>query len=267
MTTELNINIKTLKFCVDCKHMVSPKGKPASCTFAPVVDLVNGPQAADCKKMRESDNACGQNAVWFQPKTQAAPATASPIQNRRKIKRMIERTAVLSHIHILLFYLCGCEKGLYHYMLKWLAKPLQQPGYVNYDMVFCFGEHDAGRSLFFTDILKEIYGSNFALFPDWDRAQTNAAPHLLVANAAHEKLASFMAKRLFTSADKRLSNIILISNESPSFESRRNVIALHARRPDDAADFIEVLQWELENGGIQRFKDDLLKLDLDPAPF
>ncbi len=285
MTNNLKLDLSALKFCKDCKHAVELKGMPLHCNVAPVFDLVNGLQPVDCHKMRYSEGACGKNAVWFEPKKDATPGVkALPHENKqqqptsaevkgRLTRRLKRASKKKSLIHMLLHGICGCSHDVYSDVLKWLAKPLQQPGYANEKALLCFGEQGAGKTLFFTTILQGVYGNNFALFPSWPSTEAASQPAqaslLLVADADDEKKASAKAKLILTSDKNRCGNIVLITDQTPSPDNRR-VIQLHAKQPVDADVFFYAIQWEIQNGGIQRFKDDLLNLnlnDLVPSPF
>lgn len=66
----------------------------------------------------------------------------------------------------LLYSLCGAEENqdeVFHWVLRWLAYPLQNPGAKMQTALLFFGEKQGtGKSLFFEGIVKPIYGAHGA---------------------------------------------------------------------------------------------------------
>lgn len=61
-------------------------------------------------------------------------------------------------------FLCGHETAAYHWLMKWLAYPLQHPGAkMNTSVLLCSAVQGSGKSLFFEKIMTRIYGEKYSV--------------------------------------------------------------------------------------------------------
>ena len=202
-----------------------------------------------------------------------------PIKDEAKAKLALE----------LLYSLCSSEANcdeIFHWVLSWLAYPLQNPGAKMQTALLFFGEKQGtGKSLFFEGIVKPIYGAHGA----------TGGQHQLEAQYTHwrsqklfvlfeeilsrqDKYSHFgLIKHMITGRDMPISqkfkddrteanhmNVVMLSNEFqavPIEPEDRRFEVVEARNPLDPSLLAEI-QTALDNGLSEAFYAFLLEYPL-----
>lgn len=190
----------------------------------------------------------------------------------------------------LLYSLCSAEANcdeIFHWVLSWLAYPLQNPGAKMQTALLFFGEKQGtGKSLFFEGIIKPIYGSHGA----------TGGQHQLEAQYTHwrsqklfvlfeeilsrqDKYSHFgLIKHMITGRDMPISqkfkddrteanhmNVVMLSNEFqavPIEPEDRRFMVVEARNPLDPS-LLQQIQAALTDGLSEAFYAFLLDYPLD----
>jgi putative DNA primase/helicase len=190
----------------------------------------------------------------------------------------------------LLYSLCSSEPNcdeIFHWVLRWLAYPLQHPGSKMQTALLFFGEKQGtGKSLFFEGIVKPIYGAHGA----------TGGQHQLDAQYTHwrsqklfvlfeeilsrqDKYSHFgLIKHMITGRDQMVTqkfrddrteanhmNVVMLSNEFqavPIEPDDRRFEVVEARNSLDPA-LLEEIQTALGNGLSEAFYAYLLEYPLD----
>ncbi|KQZ34282.1 DUF5906 domain-containing protein [Massilia sp. Root1485] len=190
----------------------------------------------------------------------------------------------------LLYSLCSSESNcdeIFHWALRWLAYPLQNPGAKMQTALLFFGEKQGtGKSLFFEGIVKPIYGAHGA----------TGGQHQLDAQYTHwrsqklfvlfeeilsrqDKYSHFgLVKHMITGRDQMVTqkfkddrteanhmNVVMLSNEFqavPLEPDDRRFEVVEARNPLDPQ-LLQDIQAALGNGLSEAFYAFLLEYPLD----
>jgi phage/plasmid primase-like uncharacterized protein len=190
----------------------------------------------------------------------------------------------------LLYSLCSSEPNcdeIFHWALRWLAYPLQNPGAKMQTALLFFGEKQGtGKSLFFEGIVKPIYGAHGA----------TGGQHQLDAQYTHwrsqklfvlfeeilsrqDKYSHFgLVKHMITGRDQMVTqkfkddrteanhmNVVMLSNEFqavPLEPDDRRFEVVEARNPLDPQ-LLQDIQAALGNGLSEAFYAFLLEYPLD----
>lgn len=190
----------------------------------------------------------------------------------------------------LLYSLCSSEPNcdeIFHWVLRWLAYPLQNPGAKMQTALLFFGEKQGtGKSLFFEGIVKPIYGVHGA----------TGGQHQLDAQYTHwrsqklfvlfeeilsrqDKYSHFgLVKHMITGRDQMVTqkfkddrteanhmNVVMLSNEFqavPLEPDDRRFLVTEARNPL-APQLLKDIQAALGNGLSEAFYAFLLEYPLD----
>lgn len=187
-----------------------------------------------------------------------------------------------------------CDE-IMHWLLCWLAYPLQHPGAKLRTAVIMHGDEGAGKNFLF-DLVVAIYGKYGVLvgqdeledkFNDWRSAKCFVVGDEVSSRAelVHNKnrLKSLITSPTVMINPKGLTrreeanhiNIVFLSNELQPLaldNSDRRYLVIYTPRAKEFAYYRKLGQWR-DNGGIAAFYDFLLSYQLDgfdpyaPAPF
>lgn len=185
--------------------------------------------------------------------------------------------------------------NIVHWLLCWLAYPLQHPGAKLRTAVVMHGDEGAGKNFLFECVL-EIYGRYGALvgqdeledkFNDWRSGKCMvigdevSSAQELVHNKNRLKAlitsptVQINPKNLPRREEKNHINIVFFSNELKPLaldNSDRRYLVVYTPRPRERSFYEQLLKWR-EAGGIQALYHYLLNYPLDdfdpyaPAPF
>ncbi len=181
-----------------------------------------------------------------------------------------------------------------HWLLCWLAYPLQHPGAKLRTSVIMHGDEGAGKNFLF-DIMVSMYGKYGALvgqdeledkFNDWRSCKLFVVGDEVSSRAelVHNKnrlkalitspTVQINPKNLPRREEKNHMNIVFLSNELQPLaldNSDRRYLVVYTPRAKDFEYYRQLGQWR-DNGGVAAFYDYLLKYPLDgfdpyaPAP-
>jgi hypothetical protein len=198
------------------------------------------------------------------------------------------------NINALLLHLCDFDYDLHMWVLRWLAYPLRNPGAKMSTCILMNGGHGAGKSMFFDDVMAEIYGDDArALNPvrlqptllQWTagarfviidgRYSDVALGHLkhLVSDSAVYAVARARTyegdrvKRVATLQPNHMNFAFLtgaIDFLHPGVGDRR-FVAIEVPPPQQRR-FYEAARYEIDNGGVEAFREYLMS-GLDMANF
>lgn len=189
-------------------------------------------------------------------------------------------------------YHCNAEKNgdeVYHWLLCWMAYPLQHPGAKMSSSVIMHGPQGTGKSMVFKTLAK-IYGAgnrrdysvvldqkaladNFNA--DWENKLFVLAEEVVtrsdmwqLKNELKELVTGdwIRIRKVFTDAYRQRNqiNFAFLSNENQPLpldtDDRRHLVIYTP--PQLGEEYYREVSEELENGGVAAFYDYLLKLDL-----
>lgn len=193
-------------------------------------------------------------------------------------------TALLS----LLEYLCSGEdnrEAVYHWILKWLAYPLQNPGAKMHSAIVVHGPQGTGKSRFF-----EAYGRIFGPYgrvlgqealedkfnADWAQAKLFILADEVLARQElyhiKNRLKGFITgdtirvnpKNIAAHNEKNQMNLVFLSNERQPLvlenDDRRHLVIWVPPKLGDG--FFNDVNLEIEQGGVEALYHFLLELDL-----
>lgn len=189
----------------------------------------------------------------------------------------------------LLWSLCATEPNreeVYHWVLRWLAYPLQHPGAKMQTALLFFGEKQGtGKSLFFEGIIKPIYGAHGATggqhqlegtYTMWRSQKLFVLFEEILSR--QDKYSYFgLIKHMITGRDTPISqkfkddrveanhmNVVMLSNEFqaiPLEPEDRRFLVVDVRQALDAL-LLAQIKAELQNGLIEAFYAFLLAYPL-----
>ena len=186
-----------------------------------------------------------------------------------------------------------CDEVM-HWLLRWLAYPLQHPGAKLRTAVVMHGDEGAGKNLLF-DIMVSIYGKYGALvgqdeledkFNDWRSCKMFVVGDEVSSRAelVHNKnrlkalitssTVQINPKNLTRREEKNQMNIAFLSNELQPLaldNSDRRYLVVYTPRAKEKEYYIQLGKWR-DSGGMEAFYQYLLDYNLDdfgpysPAP-
>lgn len=187
----------------------------------------------------------------------------------------------------LLYFMCQSDSdaaGLYHWVLKWIALPIQQPGAKMKTTLVLHGPQGTGKNLFF-EALSKIYAEYGDVidqsavedkFNDWASRKLFMIADEVVARSdvyhIKNKLKSLITgdririnpKNFAAHWERNHLNLVFLSNEAMPLvieeDDRRHCIIWTP--PPLAPEFYAEVAAELGNGGIAALHDYLLHLDV-----
>lgn len=184
-----------------------------------------------------------------------------------------------------LWYMCRKREAELHFMLKWIAYPLQNPGAKMATSIVMFGSEGTGKSIIWEEVVKPIYGKHAGTigqaqlesqFTGWKSAKSFVVAEEVVSrqDRNHHKgmLKQLISGKTFRINEKNLPeheesnhmNIVFNSNSTipqELDEGDRRYLVLYG---DQVAgkDYFDALVSEIENGGIACFMQYMLNMDL-----
>ena len=186
----------------------------------------------------------------------------------------------------LLRYLCG-EERIYHWLLCWMAWPLQNPGAKLGSAVIMHGPQGTGKSVIFNRVLATIYGDYATVLnqrgledrfnADWIDSKLYMCAEEVVARAEMWHIKNEL-KELVTGEWVRINpknvaayrqrnqvNVVYLSNEGQPLpidnDDRRHLVVYTPPKLSPA--FYDEVFAEIDAGGIAAFYDYLLHLDIE----
>lgn len=187
----------------------------------------------------------------------------------------------------LLYHMCKAERrseDLYHWVLKWLAYPIQHPGAKMRTTLVIHGPQGAGKNMFFEAIMA-IYGRYGRVidqaaiedkFNDWSSRKLFLIADEVVARSdlyhVKNKLKAFITgdwirinpKNMAAYDERNHVNLVFLSNEAMPVvledDDRRHAVIWTPAKLDHA--FYAGCRAEIADGGIAALHDYLLHLDL-----
>lgn len=191
------------------------------------------------------------------------------------------------HLLDLLRYMCSGEKnavGLYDWVLRWLAYPIQRPGAKMRTTLVVHGPQGTGKNLFFECVMR-IYGPYGDVidqsavedrFNDWVSRKLFLLADEVVARSdlyhVKNKLKALITgdrvrinpKNLPARWEANHLNLVFLSNEAMPVvleeDDRRHCVIWTPQKADGA--FYSAVKAEIEAGGIAALHQHLLGLDL-----
>ncbi len=200
------------------------------------------------------------------------------------------KRAALPHcfnISGLLLHLCDYDVDLQRWVLRWIAYPLRHPGAKMATAIFVNGSEGAGKRLFFERILSEVHGragkrvggheiDESATYSSWAEGA-----HYVAIRTAYSPRVVERVKNLVCSSSLLIRqygatirsvpnemNVVVITQGNdflPLAANTRHLITIETPPPHGPAFYAAVLA-EIQNGGIDKFRDYLLH-DLDMTGF
>lgn len=190
-----------------------------------------------------------------------------------------------TNIKALLLHLCDFDQDLCLWVMRWLAYPLRNPGSKMDRALVVNGEDGTGKALFFTKVAARLYEDDdsrvildfqlHAAFNGWAKSR------FVVADGTYTKATAARLKELVTASGliveerkerprrrKNYMNLVFLSNSTeflPVIESDRRLCVIEAPPPRERS-FYAAAAYEIENGGVDAFRDFLLR-DLDMGDF
>lgn len=188
----------------------------------------------------------------------------------------------------LLFYLCSKDpnaREIYHWILCWLAYPLQHRGAKMHSAILVHGPQGTGKSRFF-EAVADIYGQYGRVLgqdaledkfnADWAEKKLFIVGDEVMAKVemyhVKNRLKGFITgstirvnpKNVAAHTEKNQMNIVFLSNERQPMilenDDRRHLVLWTPPKPDE--DFFAQVNEEIDNGGIAALHHYLLNLDL-----
>lgn len=187
-----------------------------------------------------------------------------------------------NNINALLMHLCDFDRATYSYIMKWLAFPLQNPGARMQTALIINGKPGTGAALFFDQVAATLYGSqgkwisvNRFLDSNFNAWADDA--RLVVVEGDHSQKLAVKLKSLITAdtvivqrqakpmalQTNRMNFVFLSSGKDflpVSAEDRRFWI-VEAPPARDAL-FYRAIKDEMDNGGVEAFRAQLLAINL-----
>lgn len=187
------------------------------------------------------------------------------------------RPAHCRNIMTLLAHLCDMDDDLRLWILRWLAYPLRNPGAKMSRALIFSGPQGTGKSLFFTHVIKELYGTKAekVRFSDlYSRSNRWAlGANLVMTEGAFCRRDITRLKKLITAE----SILLELRGEEPrTIKNQLNFVFMYSREeflPLDAADrrfvvveapparpraFYQAIAHEIADGGVDAFRDYLM---------
>lgn len=236
--------------------------------------------------------------VVFDPTMQADPVTTVNLfDGMAMVPEAGDVTPMLELISYLTSRATADEADtgdIMHWLLRWLAYPLQHPGAKLRTAVVMHGDEGAGKNFLF-DIMVAIYGKYGALvgqdeledkFNDWRSCKLFVVGDEVSSRAelVHNKnrlkalitspTVQINPKNLTRREEKNHMNIAFLSNELQPLaldNSDRRYLVVYTPRAKDIEYYKKLGEWR-DNGGVAAFYDYLLKYPLGdfhpyaPAP-
>jgi putative DNA primase/helicase len=187
----------------------------------------------------------------------------------------------------LLYHMCKNETdtdGLYKWVLRWLAYPIQHPGAKMKTTLVIHGPQGTGKNMFFESIM-EIYGRYGRVidqsaiedkFNDWASRKLFLIADEVVARSdlyhIKNKLKAFITgewirinpKNMAAYEERNHVNMVFLSNEAMPVvleeDDRRHAVIWTPEKLDQA--FYAQVKAEIADGGVAALHDYLLHLDL-----
>lgn len=188
----------------------------------------------------------------------------------------------------LLEHLCSGEDNaepVYHWILRWLAYPLQHPGAKMHSAIVVHGPQGTGKSRFFEAVAR-IYGPYGRVLgqealedkfnADWAGQKLFIIADEVLARAelyqVKNRLKGFITgaeirvnpKNLAAHTERNQMNLVFLSNERQPLvlenDDRRHLVLWAPPKPSDA--YFDRVNAEIEAGGIEALYHYLLNLDL-----
>ena len=192
------------------------------------------------------------------------------------------------HLLELLLYMCGNEadgRGVYEWILKWLAYPLQHRGAKMHSAIVVHGPQGTGKSRFF-EAYCQIFGPYGQVLgqeaiedkfnADWaEKKLFILADEVLARQDLYHiknRLKGFITgshirvnpKNVAAHVERNHMNIVFLSNEHLPIilenDDRRHCVIRTPPKPDEG--FFHEVNEEIAAGGVAALHDHLLKLDL-----
>lgn len=186
-----------------------------------------------------------------------------------------------------LFSLCGCDRRIFDWVVKWLAYPLQHKGAKMFTSLVVHGiQEGSGKNIVF-DVVAKIYGQRSARtitqtqlqsqFNDWISGKLFCIADEVISSADRRLLKNLLktmvtghthqiqGKGLPWREEPNLTNFVFLSNELQPLllderDRRYMVIYTDLKR---SPEYYEELSKEIENGGVEGFYAYLLDYPLE----
>ncbi|MFC5551780.1 primase-helicase family protein [Massilia aerilata] len=195
------------------------------------------------------------------------------------------RPAHCGNILTLLAHLCDMDEDVRLWVLRWLAYPLRNPGAKMATALIFNGGEASGKTLFFSRVVAQLYGSNAARIRPSDLySKFNpwvAGANLVVVDGEYARRHIERLKAMVTGSQVMLDirgqaprtvanrlNFIYISSRDdflPMDTGNRRFVVVEVP-PARPRAFYEAIHHEMANGGIDAFRDYLMN-GLDMGDF
>ncbi|MBM3114988.1 DUF5906 domain-containing protein [Jeongeupia naejangsanensis] len=226
--------------------------------------------------------------LTFDPTERVDPATHVNLFGGMPLKPVHDEQ-LADPIVGLVMHLCNHDPSVYHWLMQWIALPLQQPGTKMDTSVLMFGEKQGtGKSLFWEGVIKAIYGEygttigQYQLdsqFTGWQSRRLFVLAEEVVGRA--EKYSHIgTIKHLVTGRTMRINeknmpereetnhaNIVFLSNEVQPLHLElddRRFLAIEPRTLLNERDQ-QTIRDAFAAGGIAAFYGYLLRYPIDPG--
>lgn len=191
----------------------------------------------------------------------------------------------LMRLHILDIICCGDHK-LYDYVIKWLARSLQQPAQPGMVALVLQGGQGTGKG-FFSRYCGRLFGQHYLHVDNAEHIVGKFNGHLrdailIFADEAFfagdrrikNKMKSFITENTFMLEDKYMKaqkspnymHFILASNEhhvvNVEADDRRHLVLRVSEKVKNDREYFGALETEMDNGGPEAMLHDLLSMDL-----
>lgn len=196
-------------------------------------------------------------------------------------------TGECSAILNILWNLCNSDQEIFHWVVCWLAYPLQHVGAkLDTALIFHSDVHGTGKSLFFADIVAKLYGQYATVvgqhqlesqYSDWrSNMLYGVFEEIFSRSGKYDHVGT--TKHLITGKTQRIEkkfvsgweesnhmNCVFLSNEIQPFpieRSDRRMCVVWPRQTLEKEEFTMASD-QAENGGIEALYNYLLNYDLD----
>lgn len=187
----------------------------------------------------------------------------------------------------LLYWLVNDDLDAYYWIVKWLAYPLQNIGAKMRTAMLVHGRNQgAGKSLFFGDIQRQIYGMEYGavvgqhqldgMYTEWRSRKLYCVFEEIFSNATKYSHMGTV-KHMITGTTQRIEkkfvsgweeenhmNVVFLSNENqplPVEPNDRRLLVIWPERKLDPS-ITERVKHAIENGGLEAWYRYLLDIDL-----
>ncbi len=186
-----------------------------------------------------------------------------------------------------LFNLCGCDKKIFDWVVKWLAYPLQHKGAKMFTSLVVHGiQEGSGKNIVF-DVGARIYGQRASRtitqtqlqsqFNDWISGKLFCIADEVISSADRRLLKNLLktmvtghthqiqGKGMPWREEPNLTNFVFLSNELQPLlldERDRRYMVIYTDLQRDP-EYYEELSQEIENGGVEGFYAWLLDYPLE----